>query len=134
MHPSKSYPILLTRLKQRFQENPDRKIGLVGIVLCRPELKMVREEIIPSLDYFNRVSGSNVDFFFAGFDGDPVSNPDSSKVKTGISSRSKWHFDDEEFDRFAQDLFTQSGQRYAQNKQQEAWRGLKLVDAEVLAG
>ena len=96
----------------RFEENPNRKLWLVGILLCRPALKLAQEEIIPSLSYFHRESGKNIDFFFAGFDDNPAKNAEGVSVKTGITSRPEWHFDVDEFTRFAGDIHDKTNKRY----------------------
>ena len=112
MEPSRSYPILLARLKKRFEENPNRKLWLVGIVLCRPQLKIAREEIIPSLSYFNRESGKNIDFFFAGYDVKPVEDSECVPIQTGISSRPDWYFNPDEFDRVVEEIRDKTKKRY----------------------
>ena len=112
MKSSKSFPILLERLKERFKENPNHKLWLVGIVLCRPQLKLAREEIIPSLSFFHRESGKNIDFFFAGFDEKPADDSDNVPIKTGISSRPDWNFNLDEFGRFADEIRRKTDNRY----------------------
>jgi hypothetical protein len=112
MEASKSFPVLMDRLRRRFEQNPNRKLWLVGIVFCRPQLKLAREEIIPSLSYFHRESGRNIDFFFAGFDGELVPDPERISIETGISSTPEWQFDPDEFARFADEIRIKTNSRY----------------------
>jgi hypothetical protein len=53
---------------QRFEKNPEKQNRLIGLLFCRPELDLMKNEIIPSLPYFHARSGGNTAFYFAGFE------------------------------------------------------------------
>jgi hypothetical protein len=52
----------------RFDAEPDKKVRLVALLFCRPELSLMKTDIIPSIPYFDRRSGYHTAFYFAGFD------------------------------------------------------------------
>jgi hypothetical protein len=61
----------LTRIvhdeERNFERAPEKQTRLVALLFCRPELSLMKSDIIPSLAYFHKRSGDNTAFYFAGF-------------------------------------------------------------------
>ena len=53
--------------ERNFSATPERQVRLVALLFCRPELGLMKTDIVPSLGYFHRRSGGNTAFYFAGF-------------------------------------------------------------------
>lgn len=53
--------------ERNFAKAPEKQVRLVALLFCRPELGLMKSEIIPSLAYFHRRSGDHTAFYFAGF-------------------------------------------------------------------
>jgi len=61
----------LTRIvhheERNFERAPEKQTRLIALLFCRPELSLMKSDIIPSLAYFHERSGDNTAFYFAGF-------------------------------------------------------------------
>jgi len=69
-------------------------VKLVTLVFGRPTLPLVRDQIIPDIDYWNHVSGEKIDFFTVGFytediKFDPTAFDD---VLDNFEERSTWKY------------------------------------------
>jgi hypothetical protein len=62
MIPAISYRQVCNNLASYFHAG--RRVRLVGLVFCRPQARLAREEIIPSLPYFHCRSGEHCNFYF----------------------------------------------------------------------
>lgn len=92
---------LATELTRFFQtvpaSNPCTRI--VGLVFCQLNSQIGREEILPSIDYFNFRSGNNVNFYFLGYH--RSTGPDKAwgfdaadfnECRKGMEASSKWRY------------------------------------------
>ncbi len=50
-----------------FAKAPEIQVRLVALLFCRPELSLMKSDILPSLNYFHERSGDHTAFYFAGF-------------------------------------------------------------------
>src|SRR5688572_6394124 len=98
METAKRYVELIAHLKGRYLANPKHKTRLLGLVFCRPDKALAKQEILPSLPYYHRRSGKNVDFYFAGFDDKLVSERAGDAILSGNPSKPVWNFDLELFE------------------------------------
>jgi hypothetical protein len=78
----------------RFEKAPNKNARLIALLFCRPELDIMRNDIIPSLPYFHRRSGGNTAFYFAGFE-----NLERDLSIIGPENEN-WYFDPDSFNRF----------------------------------
>jgi len=113
MNPSKSYIQLLAHLKEKFSDNPKRHVRLLGLVFCRPDNKLAREEILPSLAYYHNRSGKNIDFYFPGFDSNAPRESSDVVVHSGIPSKSEWVFNLKSFGDFQEQIESETSWRYS---------------------
>ena len=47
------------------------KVKMVGLLLGQPEAPLMKSELIPRLPYFHCRSGTNINFYFAGYSTSP---------------------------------------------------------------
>ena len=113
MNPTKSYTQLLAHLKTKFSVNPKRNVRLLGLVFCRPDNKLAREEILPSLAYYHNRSGKYIDFYFAGFDRNAPGENSDVVVHSRIPSKSEWVFNLESFGDFQEQIKSETSWRYS---------------------
>jgi hypothetical protein len=84
---------------------PSSKVTLVGLLFARPELRLARDEITSSLQYFDHRSGKHINFYCAGYipyggaiedyrtfgvDGWVFSTPKFDAFRQEIEARSRW--------------------------------------------
>jgi len=53
--------------RYKFKRRPRQKTRLIALLFCRPELALMKTDIIPSLPYFDNRAGGKTAFYFAGF-------------------------------------------------------------------
>jgi hypothetical protein len=104
MNTAKSYIQLLADLKAKFSANPKRNVRLLGLIFCRPDNKLAREEILPSLAYYHDRSRKNIDFYFAGFDKGTTHESADIIVSSGIPAKPEWAFKLKSFDEFREEI------------------------------
>ena len=113
MIPAWDYAQVCRQLGQAFHYRyPDAGSGnirMVGLLFAPAEVRLAKDEIIPSLDYFHHRSGNHIDFFCAGYSrygftpGEtPVTNDDPA-----------WMFSRKLYDRFRRDVERRSRWRYS---------------------
>lgn len=59
--------VLTEAFRRRYRVQEGAAVRMTGLLFARPEVRMARDEIVPSLDYFHHRSGNNIDFFCAGY-------------------------------------------------------------------
>lgn len=91
----------------------ERRDGLriAGLVFCRPESPLAREEIFPSLAYYHFRSGPATNFYFAGFD-QGTSVRSEANIKAGEAGIS-WHYSAKSFNDLRRDVERRSTWRYS---------------------
>lgn len=71
MVPAWSYESVQKSLDDAFRYRYKSREGsgarMVGLLFARPDSKLGSTEVVPGLDYFHHRSGSNIDFFCAGY-------------------------------------------------------------------
>lgn len=112
MEPIKSLEDILRISDWDFKQEcvEERKVKLIGIIFCRPQLPLAQEDIIPNISYYHVRSGRYIDFFFAGFTKWPIN--DYSYEINGPSGR-KWCFDERSFNKIRSDLEKYSNWEYS---------------------
>ena len=95
--------------KNRYPDRGANSIRMVGLLFAPAEVRLAREEIVPSLEYFHHRSGNHIDFFCGGYSrfgftpGEkPVTDDDPP-----------WMFSHELFDRFRRDIERRSRWHYS---------------------
>ena len=53
--------------RYRYPDGEVASIRMVGLLFAPKEVRLARDEIIPSLDYFHHRAGNHIDFFCAGY-------------------------------------------------------------------
>lgn len=109
----------------RFEKGPPgKKSRLIGIVFCRPDLPIMKNDIIPSLPYFHFRSGGNTAFYFGGFESDsewtygmeereaPGMDEKTFTSITGPEGK-HWYFIPREFNLFRHELERQTKWKYS---------------------
>jgi hypothetical protein len=114
MVPAKSLSDVLDRLCDQFaHEKPQCRVKLIGILFCRPQLKVAKDDILPHLRYYHLRAGRYVDFFFAGFDGDTLYNHSPFSYEIDGPDGKKWLFDERDFNIWRYELEQVSKWRYS---------------------
>lgn len=95
--------------RYRYPDGAVASIRMVGLLFAPEQVRLARDEIIPSLDYFHHRSGNQIDFFCAGYSrygftpGErPVTNDDPP-----------WMFSPEAYHRFQREIERLSRWRYS---------------------
>ena len=102
---------LANAFRYRYKDRERGDVRMVGIRLAPAEVRLARDEIIPSLDYFHHRSGNNIDFFCGGYRRYGYApRPDERKVS---SDQPPWIFSASAFDRFRQEIETLCRWRYS---------------------
>ncbi len=113
MIPAWNYAQVCRELDQafryRYPAEGNGDIRMVGLLFAPAEVRLAKDEIIPSLEYFHHRSGNHIDFFCAGYSrygftpGErPVTQDDPS-----------WMFSLELYDRFRREVERHSRWRYS---------------------
>jgi hypothetical protein len=113
MEPAKSYLDLLARLKAKFSSTPMHNVRLLGLVFCRPDNKLAREEILPSLGYYHHRSAKNIDFYFAGFGTTSAHEGSDIVISTGVESKPEWTFNLKSFGEFCHEIERRTYWKYS---------------------
>jgi hypothetical protein len=87
---------------------PNSKVTLVGLLFARPELRLARDEITSSLQYFDHRSGKHINFYCAGYT--QYGGPMEDYRTFGVDG---WVFSTLKFDAFRQEIETRSCWRYS---------------------
>lgn len=88
-----------------------KKVKLIGILFAPPHAMLAKAEIIPGLDYFNRRSGNNIDFFCAGY---AVGWEHADYVSIGKKvDNHEWVYSNETFDKFRKEIVSRSRWKYS---------------------
>lgn len=53
--------------RYRYRDGEVANVRMVGILFAPAEVRLARDEIVSSLDYFHHRSGNHIDFFCAGY-------------------------------------------------------------------
>jgi hypothetical protein len=95
--------------RYRYPDGEAGSIRMVGLLFAPAEVRLARDEIVPSLDHFHHRSGNHIDFFCAGYSrygftpGErPVTNDEPP-----------WMFSLNAFHRFQQEIERLSRWRYS---------------------
>lgn len=95
--------------RYRYPDKEDGNIRMVGLLFAPAEVRLAKDQIVPSLDYFHHRSGNHIDFFCAGYSRygftpgeEPVTKDDPP-----------WMFSAEVFDQFRRDIERRSRWRYS---------------------
>lgn len=69
MIPAVSYEEIEDHINYTFSSTAaeGKSVRMVGILFGRPGSPLAKAEVLPNLEYFDRRSGSNIDFYAAGF-------------------------------------------------------------------
>jgi hypothetical protein len=102
-----------------------RRVRLVGLVFCRPQAKLAREEIIPSLLYFHYRSGEHCNFYFGGYHQGWEARPGETLVGNQGDSL-PWIFSGRDFNKFRREIEVRTRWRYS--------GGTDLILANAVAG
>lgn len=92
-----------------------KQARLVALLFCRPELALMKSDIVPSLPYFHRRSGNNTAFYFAGFyefipvDKERQNGPYEFDGPNGTH----WLFDAEQFNHLREQVEKSTRWRYS---------------------
>jgi len=113
METAKTYTHLFEHLKAKFSGGPKHNVKLLGLFFCRPDNKLAREEILPSLAYYHHRSGKNIDFFFAGFDKVLAHDVSDIVVSSGIQAKPEWFFDHDSFHGFRIEIESRTSWQYS---------------------
>lgn len=76
-------------------------VRMIGIMMARPQCSIVKEEILPSLEYFHVRSGRNIGFYFAGY---REAQPREAKKVIATVDGKNWMFDEWGFNDFRREL------------------------------
>ena len=96
-----------TRLRRTNTDALAGSARLVGILFCRPELPLAKEEVFPSIQHFHLRSGNRIDIFFPGFCTD--SEDKSCKLVPLNLQQHGWYFDHKAFNDFLTQFESLSG-------------------------
>lgn len=94
--------------RYRYPDGEVASIRMVGLLFAPAQVRLARDEIVPSLDYFHHRSGNHIDFFCAGYShgftpGErPVTNDDPP-----------WMFSLDAYHRFQREIERLSRWRYS---------------------
>lgn len=105
MIPTISYAQVCANLAGYFRKG--RRVRLVGLVFCRPQSNLARDEIIPSLLYFHYRSGEHCNFYFGGYHQAPEARGGETPVGPD------WVFSERDFNRFRREIETRTRWRYS---------------------
>src|SRR5205814_993168 len=67
--PAVTYREIENHLNYSFSREGGAKknVRMVGLLFARPGSALAKAEVLPNLEYFDRRSGRNIDFYVAGF-------------------------------------------------------------------
>jgi len=102
-----------------------RGVRLVGLVFCRPQARLAREEIIPSLLYFHYRSGEHCNFYFGGYHQGREARINETLIGSQGDSLD-WIFSERDFNKFRHEIETRTRWRYS--------GGTDLILANAIAG
>ena len=92
MLPAPSYDSLTSQLgcafESRYQGAPS--IFATGLLLARPELIFVRNEVLPHIEHLDLISADFVDYFMVGYSDIPLSG--NSETTAGVCKNSDGYF------------------------------------------
>jgi hypothetical protein len=118
---------LANAFNYRYPVKETSGIRMVGLLFAPIEVRLAREEIVPSLEYFHHRSGNHIDFFCAGYSrygftpGErPVTDDDPP-----------WMFSLELFDRFRSDIEYRSRWRYSGEADLLLLNGMRSTDDKM---
>jgi hypothetical protein len=110
----------------RFERGQSRRRSrLIALVFCRPELDLMKKEIIPSLSYYHFRAEGNTAFYFGGFeDSDewifglkekqPVGVDDLEHFESFVGPQGRrWYFIPHHFNGFRKEVERQTKWRYS---------------------
>lgn len=102
---AKNYPSLVRQLGDAFTQRYAGKpsIFATGILLCRPETPFASSQVLPNIEYLDRVSADYVDLFAVGYNAHPFSGPKPPDIVCQ-STDSWWTFSSEDFITFQRAL------------------------------
>lgn len=117
MESAPTLEMVLERLGDQMRNaDPPVRARMLGLMFCRPQLRLAKEELLPNLNYFDRRSAEHIDFFFVGFlpplwvdfYGDsefayPVQGPNGQN----------WLFDESQFNEWRKTIEEHSSWRYS---------------------
>jgi hypothetical protein len=95
--------------RYRHSKGAVANVRMVGLLFAPAEVRLARDEIVPSLEYFHHRSGNNIDFFCAGYSRygyTPGERPVSKDDPPWMFSLDAYHHFQEEIERL-------SGWRYS---------------------
>jgi hypothetical protein len=99
----------------------------MGLLFARPECKIAKDEIMPSLRYFHVRSGDNIDVFFPGY-------IEAGQADTGCTTYDvggkKWAFDETLFNEARRDLENRTKWKYS-GEADLLLANIRLIDRDV---
>lgn len=87
----------------RYYFEKGNAVRLVGILFARPEVQLVKDEILPSIEYFHHRSGESSNFYFAGYQR-ALDGRDNGAYEVVTSETHRWVFSPQSFNRLRADL------------------------------
>lgn len=102
---------LANAFRYRYKDRERADVRMIGILFAPAEVRLARDEIIPSLDYFHHRSGNNIDFFCGGYR--RYGYAPRSDEREVTADQSPWIFSSSSFDRFRREIQTLCRWRYS---------------------
>lgn len=114
MIPVKTYDGICDILTQRFQKRFEipYPVRMVGLLFARPDLDIVKSEILPSLNYFHFRAGWHIDFFFVGYNYKEMKKDSSNNRKIKVGDK-EWNYNDISFNNFREYLESTTEWKYS---------------------
>lgn len=110
--PALSLADILWRLDAYFQEQPASvEVRLVGLVFCRPQSRLAREEVIPHIPYFHARSAERAILFFSGFADHKTEH--GQLILEETDDRPAWWYDDYGFNALRREIEEATSWRYS---------------------
>jgi len=108
---------VLRRVGDQLEQLPaDRKVKMIGIIFCRPQLTMTKQELLPHLKYYHLRSDKFIDFFFVGFlppKWTEIFDNRSSMYEVEGPDDSTWLFDEQNFNKWRETIEANSDWKYS---------------------
>lgn len=96
----------------RDRVSPDQREykAIVGFLFARPQCKIAKDTIIPSLNYYDQKSGESIDLFCFGY---TKGTEKESSAPLAIVDGQAWYFDDRAFNEAVQEIEAKTKWRYS---------------------
>jgi len=125
--PSATLHDIISYIRSSYLHDRSTPESIMGLLFARPECKIAKDEIIPSLRYFDVRSGDNIDIFFPGYVEADQANTKCALHDVGAM---KWMFDEKLFNEARRDLENRTKWKYS-GEADFLLANVKLVDKDV---